>query len=202
MFKISMKVYTVAASILVFSSNASSKEISYDYVQGTYSSITESSLGIDVDGNGFAAAGSFSISPNIAISASYGVISFDRVLGIDVDASELDFGITAHASIAPHTDVFGNFSVINAEVEVSDGFTTISDDDTGNSISVGIRYMATDSTEINLGFSRADVFDDTANTFGIGVILYANEKFSIGIGYSTGDDIDTLLLSARIDIKQ
>lgn len=201
MLKVSTKTYMVVASILVLSSNAFSKEISYDYVQGTYSSITDSSLGVDVDGNGFAASGSFSISPNIAITALYGAVSFDRVFGIDVDATELDFGITAHTSIVPNTDIFGNFSVINGKVEASDGFTTISDDDTGNSISVGIRHMATDKAEISAGFSRVDIFDDTANTFGVGARFYANEKLSIGIGYSIGDDVDTFLLNARIDIK-
>ena len=201
MIKISTKTCLIAASILALSSNVFSKEISYNYIQGTYSSITDSSLGVDVDGNGFAASGSFSISPNIAITALYGTVSFDRVLGIDVDATELDFGITAHTSIAPSTDVFGNFSVINAEIEASDGFTTISDDDTGNSITIGIRHMATDKIEISAGFSRVDIFDDTANAFGFGARFYANDKFSIGIGYSTGDDVDTLLLNARIDIQ-
>lgn len=187
MLKITTKIYMVAVLMLALSSNAFSKEISYDYIQGTYSSITDSSLGVDVDGNGFAASGSFSISPNIAITALYGTVSFDRILGIDVDATELDFGITAHTSIAPSTDIFGNFSIVNGEVKVSDGFTTISDDDTGNSITIGLRHMPTDKTEINVGFSRVDIFDDTSNIF--------------GFGYRTGDDVDALLLSARIDLK-
>lgn len=195
------KIYMVAVLILALSSNAFSKEISYDYIQGTYSSITDSSLGVDVDGNGFAVSGSFSVSPNIAITALYETVSLDRIFGIDVDATELDFGITAHTSIAPSTDIFGNFSIVNGEVEASDGFTTISDDDTGNSITIGLRYMATDKTEINVVFSRVDIFDDTYNTFGFGARFYANEKFSIGIGYGTGDDVDTLLLSARIELK-
>ena len=201
MLKISTKIYMVAVLMLALSSNVFSKEISYDYIQGTYVSITDSSLGVDVDAYGFAASGSFSISPNIAITALYGTVNFDRILGIDVDATEFDIGITAHTSIAPSTDIFGNFSVINGEIEASDGFTTISDDDTGNSISIGIRHMATDKIEVTGGFTRVDIFDDTANTFGFGVRFYSSEKLSIGIGYSTGDDVDTLLLNARFDIK-
>lgn len=201
MLKISTKKHLLAISIMALSTNAFSKEISYDYIQGTYSSLTVSSLGVDVDADGFAAAGSFSISPNIAITALFGSTSFDRIAGIDVDVTEFDFGITAHTSVAPGTDVFGNFSVVNGEVEASDGFTTISDDDTGNSITVGLRHMATDSVEISAAFSRVDIFDDTGNTFGFGARFYANEKFSIGVGYSTGDDVDALLLSARIDLK-
>jgi hypothetical protein len=191
----------IVIAALSFSSSVSSREISYDYVQGTYLSITDSSLGVDVDGNGFSFSGSFSISPNIAVTALFGAASYDRVAGIDIDATEVDFGITAHTSIAPNTDVLGNFSVVLVDVEVSDGFTTITDDDTGNAISFGLRHMASDTAELNVGFSRVDIFSDTGNTFGFGARFYANNKFSVGVGYSTGDDVDTLLLSARIDLK-
>lgn len=201
MLKISTKSYIAAISILALSSNALSKEISYDYVQGTYLSLTDSGLGFDVDADGFDAGGSFSISPNIAFTVSFGTINFDRFLGIDVDATELDFGITAHKSIAPGTDIIGNFSVVNVELEASDGFTTITDDDTGNAITIGVRHMATENTEINASLVRVDIFDDSANTFGFGARFYTNEKFSIGVGYSTGDDVDSLSLSARINLK-
>ena len=87
-----------------------------------------------------------------------------------------------------------------ADIEASDGFTTVSDDDTGNIIGFGLRHMATDVVELNVSFSRVDVFDDTSNTFGFGARFYANEKFSFGIGYATGDDVDALLLNARINI--
>ena len=197
----SIKNKLLAITIIALSTNAFSKEISYDYVQGTYSSLTDSSLGVDIDADGFAASGSFSISPNIAISASLGTTSSDRFMGIKIDVKELNFGLTAHTSVSPGTDVFGNFSVVNGDVEISNGFTTISDDDTGNSITVGLRHMATEAVEIGAAFNRVDIFDGTGNTFGFGARFYANEKFSIGLGYSTGDDVDTFFLSARIDLK-
>lgn len=193
--------YLLAISIIAISTNAMSQGISYDYIQGTYSSLTDDSLGVDVDGDGFAVAGSFSVSPNIAVTALLGSTSFDRVAGLDIDANEFNFGITAHTSIAPGTDFFGNFSIVNGEVEVSDGFTTLSDDDTGNSITIGLRHMASNTVEISAAFSRVDIFDGTGNTTGFGARFYANEKISFGIGYSTGDDVDTFLLSARIDLK-
>ena len=201
MLNIKTKKSLLAMSIMVFSVNAFSKAISYDYIQGAYSSLTDSGLGFDVDGDGFAAGGSFSVSPNIAVTALLGVISFDRVGGVDLDVSEFNFGLTAHTAVAPGTDVFGNFSVVNAEVELSDGFTTISDDDTGNTITFGLRHMASDSVEIDASFARVDLFDTTGNTIGFGARFYANDKFSIGVGYATGDDVDTLFLNARIDIK-
>lgn len=200
MIKKPTQSYLLAMSMMALSTNIMSKEISYDYVQATYSSITDSSLGVDVDGTGFAPSFSVSITPNVAFTALYGTTSFDRVLGLEIDTTEFDFGFTAHKSIAPNTDVYGNFSVVNADLEVSDGFTTASADDTGNAISVGIRHMAI-GTEINLVFSRSDVFDVTSNSFGFGARFYADEEFSIAVGYNTGDDVDVLLLNARIDFK-
>lgn len=191
----------IVISVMAMSTNAMSKDISYDYVQGTYTSSTDSSLGVDIDADGFAVGGSLSVSPNIAITALLGSTSFDRVAGIDIDANEFNFGITAHTSVAPNTDVFGNFSIVNGEVEASDGFITVSDDDTGNAITVGLRHMASDAVEFSAEFSRVDLFDDTENTVGVEARFYANEKFSFGIGYNTGNDFDALQLSARIDIK-
>ena len=198
---ISKNKYLLAVAMVAFSSAALSKEISYDFIQGTYSSIsiTDSSLP-DIDGNGFSVSGSFSVSPNLAINAGYEAASFDRVLGIDMDATALTFGITAHTAVAPGTDVFGSFSVLNADVEASDGFTTISDDDIGNIIGIGLRHMLSEAVELAIGVSRTDVFDDTSNTFGFGARFYANDTFSVGVGYSTGDDTDTILLNARVDI--
>ncbi len=201
MFGISKKKCLLAVAMLAISSPALSKEISYDFIQGTYGSIsiTDSSLP-DIDGNGFFVSGSFSISPNLAINAGYESISFDRVLGVDVDATALTFGITAHTAVASGTDVFGRFSVLNADIEASDGFTTISDDDIGNIIGIGLRHMLSEAVELAIGVSRTDIFDDTSNMFGLGARFYANDTFSVGVGYSTGDDTDLILLNARIDI--
>jgi hypothetical protein len=199
----SKQSYILATALLALSSASVSKEISYDYIQGTYSSITidtETSAG-DLDGDALAVSGSFSVAPSIAITAGFGATSFDRLFGIDFDTTELTIGVTAHMAIAPNADIFGNFSVLRANIEVSDGFVTIDDDDTGNVISVGLRFLATEKIELELGFSRTDVFEETDNSFGAGIRFYANEKFSLGIGYSTADDVDSIVLNARFDIK-
>lgn len=203
MFDFKKHQYVLAAAVLSISTVSTSKEISYDFIQGTYASVTvdTGTTAGDLDGNGLAASGSFNVAPAIALTASFGATSFDRLQGIEIDTTAFSFGVTAHTSVSPGTDVFGNFSVLLADIELSDGFTTVDDDDTGNIISIGLRHLATEKVELEVGFSRTDVFDDTANTFGVGVRFYANDKFSLGIGYATGDDVDTLLLNARIDIK-
>ncbi len=202
MLKISIQRYFLAAVVLIASSNAISREISYDYIQGSYLSTTAdlgSAFG-DVDGDGVGISGSFSVSPKIALTASYGAISYDRLLGVDIDTTALTFGVMAHSSIAERTDIIGGFSLLMGDIELSNGFTTISDDDTGNIISFGFRHMATDVVEFGVSFSRVDIFDDTSNTFEFGARFYTNEKLSFGIAYATGDDVDSLLLNLRIGI--
>ena len=191
----------IVIPFIVFATNAYSKNISYDYVQATYSSITDSGLGFDVDGDGFAVSGSFSVTPNIAVGALFGSTSYDDIFGVTVDATELNFGLVAHTSVSPGTDIFGSFSVVNAEVELSDGFNTLTDDDTGNAIGAGIRSMISDKVEVNVALARVDIFDDSATDFGLGARFYVDQKISLGVAYVTGDDVDTLLLSARLDLK-
>jgi len=199
---ISIPRYFLAVIILAVPVRAISQEFNYDFIEGTYSSSTVDTGFGDIDGNGFSVSGSFSISPNVAFAAGFGTESYDRFLGVDLDANSTVFGITGHSSSGSKTDIFGSFSVLMGEIEASDGFTTISDDDTGNIIEFGIRHMVTDTVELTVGFSRTDIFDDTGNQTGFGLRFYSDEKLSLGVGYVTGDDVDTLLFNVRIAMNQ
>ncbi len=201
MFKAFKHQYLLAAVVFMASSSAVAREISYDYIEGAYTSTTVSTSSMDIDGDGFSVVGSFSVTPNIAIEGGYGTVSFDRAFGVDVDATELYFGLTAHTSVAPGTDIFGNFSVLNGEFEASNGFSTYSTDDTGNVISIGLRHMLNNVAELNMSFSRVDIFDDASNAFNFGGRYHISNQFSLGAGFSTGDDVETLSLNARFNIK-
>jgi len=201
MFDRTIQCSLLMAVILPLSSNVISREISYDYIQGAYSSVTDSSLpNGDVDGDGLGVSGSLGITENLAIAVGYEATSFDRYQGIDFDTSVFTLGVTLHAPIAVGTDVVANFSAIKAKVEATDGVTTFDDSDTGVAAGIGLRHLVTNSIEVDVGFSYTDVFDDSFNTFGLGARFYANEKLSFGIGYATGDDVDALLLNVRLDI--
>ncbi len=193
---------TVLVAILVASSDVISKEISYNYIQGTYisTSVDSDAAGGDIDGNGFGLSGSFSVAPELAITASYGGRSFDTFQGVDVDSTSLTLGVTFYSSGESGTSAFANISALRGEVESTNGFTTIDDNDTGFIMSFGLRHMATDALELELNYFHTDIFDDTDNTVGLGARFYATEKFSLGIGYETSNDIDTLLLNARFNI--
>lgn len=198
-----MKNKILAVMVLSTPALSIAKDIGYDYIEGTYSSVTidAEGLGSDIDGNGLSVSGSASIAPNVALTAGFSSTNFDEFLGVDIDTTELSVGVTAHTSIADGTDVFGNVSVLKAEIEYSNGFNSIDDDDTGHIISIGLRHAASEVVEIEAGFSLVDIYAESENQFNIGVRFYASEKASLGIGYATADDTDALLLNARIDFK-
>lgn len=198
MFSISKQQTLLAAVILATSTGAVAKDISYDFIQGTYNSVD---IDNGPDGDGLGISGSFSITPHIAFSAGYSSTDFDLFNGNDVDINEFNFGLTAHTSVAPGTDVFGNFSIVKAEIERSNIFFTDEEDDTGNAITLGLRHMASQQVELDLNFSRVDVFDDAETAIGFGARFYASNKLSLGIAYATGDDVDTLSFSVRYDFK-
>ncbi|MDH5408339.1 MAG: porin family protein [Gammaproteobacteria bacterium] len=194
------KISLLTFSLLI-TANVSAKEFSYNYVEAAYGMISDSSLGVDIDGTGIGFGGSFDITPVIAATVSYEVVSYDTYAGIDVDTTALQFGITGHTSISPKADVFANFSIISAEIELSNGFSSASDDDTGNVISAGLRYEVQDNFELDAGFTRTDVFDDSSLSIGFGARFYTDNQLSFRVGYSTGDDVDTITLSARYNLK-
>ena len=201
MFNRTIQHGLLVAVILPLSSSVISREISYDFIQGTYSSVTDSSLpGSDVDGDGLGISGSLGITQNLALTAGFNATSFDSYQGIDIDTSEFVLGITLHAPIAVGTDVVANFSALKAKVEVTGDARSFDENDTGIVAGIGLRHLATKSIEVDVGFSYTDVFDDGFCTFGLGARFYANEKISFGIGYAAGDDVDTLLLNARFNI--
>lgn len=195
-----IKSFLGGAFLLLVAISVQARDISYDYVQGSYGSVTDSSLSVDLDGDAFSFGGSFSLSPNVAAIISFSATDYERVQGIEIDTSSFSFGVVGHQSIAPATDVYAGFSIVLADGEISDGFSTYTDDDTGNTITLGLRHMASESAELGFSFSRADVFDETSNMFGINLLLHTDEKLSFGVGFSTGDDVDVLSFSARINL--
>lgn len=58
----------LAAALLSISTNITAKGISYDYVQGSYESITDSSIpNNDVDADAFGIEGSISVAQYVAL---------------------------------------------------------------------------------------------------------------------------------------
>jgi hypothetical protein len=192
MFSHTVQRSLLMAVILVASSNAISREISYDYIQGTYSSVTDSRFPNDIDGDRFGVSGSLGVTQNLALTAGFNATNFDN----DIDTSQFVLGVTLHAPIVVGTEVVGNLSALKAEIEG----IRFNDNDTGAIVGIGIRHLVTNSVELDAGISYTGVFDDNFTTFGFGARFYTNDEISFGIGYAAEDDADSILLNARFDI--
>ena len=179
------------------------KDISYDYIQGAYalSTIDSNSSVEDIDGNTFEALGSIGVAPNIALTAGFGVTSYDEIRGIEVDSKALSFGVIGHISLAEGTDILGGFSIAKLNIKNNNGFDS---NDTGNAIGIGLRSLVNDAVELKVGYARVDAFDETQNAFNVGARFYANDKFSLGIGYATTDadvDVNAFSINARVNFR-
>jgi hypothetical protein len=189
-------------SMMLISTGVYAKKISYDYVGAGYVSLTTSSLGFDLDGSAFEAAGSYSLTPNIAVSANYINESYNRYLGYKLTGNAFSIGVTGHTSIAPAMDIYGNFSVISGDAKVDfNGTTVASNSDTGNVITVGLRAMASEQIELELSGNRTDLFGDTTNSFTVNAGYYVNDKVMIGVGYTSSSDVDGYIVSVKYDLK-
>lgn len=200
MYKISRNFLLIVTIATATSSNIQAKDISYDYIQGFYGDVTDSSLNMDIDATSNGIEGSLGISSNIALTASYSAITYDRLEGINIIGNDFTFGVTMHFNISTNTDIAGNFSVLISDIEISDGFNTYSNDDTGSSLDLSIRHKASDTIEIDAGLTYVDVYDDTSIGYDFGLRIYPSSNFSLGIGYDTGDDVDAFIISARIEM--
>ena len=181
------------AVTLASSSSALSKGISYDFIQGTYvSSSIETSTGTENDGDGLGISGSFSVAPEIAITASYDDEKIDTPQGSDIDSTSLAVGATVYSSGESGTSAFANISALRREVDTTH--------DSGFIMSFGLRHMPGSVLELELNYSSTVIFDDTDHTVGVGARFFASENISLGIGYETSSDIDSILLNARFNL--
>lgn len=200
MFKIN-RLYLISAVLLIASvNNAQARELSYSSFSFDYTTFTDSSFDDDLDGDGIGFAASLPISDNLAFTASYSNIESDPYFGITIQQTAILFGFIAHTPISETTDLFGGFGIMNVDAELSDGFTTISDDDSGNAFSVGMRSLVNDQMEIRIGINRTDVFDNASNSTGIGATIYSSDTTAFTIDFITGDDVDSWSFGVRIEI--
>ena len=193
----------VAAVCLMSVSNVMSEAASFDYLEITYiSSTIDPSASIDeVEGDGIGLALSLSFHPSFAMRLAVAATTFDTFQGIGVDTSKItDLGVTAHTSVASGTDLYGNLSIVKAEITATDGGVSTSDNDFGGKIRIGVRQRVLGALELDLYASHAKVFGNTVNTYAIDSRFYLRKRVSVGFGYLASDDLHSLLFSVRMDV--
>ena len=166
-------------------------EIRYDFLDLGLTFGEVDSVDGDVDFSGFGMAGSWGFHENFALFASLGAGEID-VLG-DIDTTEFSIGINPHFAITENLDI-----VIPVALEWADfDAGPFSDDDTGYSIGVGVRWLINPAWEFGAGVRHVDIFDGDDQSVGANIRWHMNQLFSLGLGGEFSDDASAVLLDAR-----
>lgn len=173
---------------------AGGQELTYDWVELQYvdTEIEASGPGgdVDIDGDGFAVAGSFSLTESFQVIGSYSDLDFD----FDVDATAFSIGGGYRYGIGEQTDLVASLSYVSGEVDTAFGDA----DDDGFALAAGLRSFVHEQIELEGGVAYVDLDEsgDETSLFGEGRYWF-NDEFAVGAGLNLGDDTTTFVISGR-----
>ena len=196
------RVFIVVLALLP-ASNTMSQDISFDYVQVTYTfdTVDLGASADEIEGNGIGLSLSLSFTPALALTFAVLDITFETFQGLNVDtAKATTLGVTAHIPTASGSELFANLSALKADIAATDNTGSTSDSDIGYDANIGLRHLVNDKLELELGFSNVYVFDRGDNSFNADARLYIRKRLTLGIGYITGDSVDSFSLNLRLDV--
>ncbi|AOW75612.1 hypothetical protein A3Q34_01165 [Colwellia sp. PAMC 20917] len=146
----------------------------------------------DFEPTGFTFLGSKLINDNVYFHGKYRLVS-EEVYDEDIDLSTWNLGLGIRHGLNETTDLFGQVSYLNAEIE----YDNTSEDENGYSLGAGVKSMLSDNFEVVVQATRDSLDGESETAFGIAAAFYLNETVSIGAGYQIADDANLL----TIDIK-
>jgi len=177
---------TIAISTLSLLSltNASADTFNYNYAQAGYSFIND----FDID-QGIKISGSYDVAYNINVLGSYFIsTSSDPKQADDVDLDVYTLGVGYHADISDTTDVLAEIGLFNTSADAKIGSHTVNKDDSGYTLSAGVRHKLQDNIELQARFDHRNSDDITDNTFTLGGRYYFKSNWSAGLDFNTGAD--------------
>jgi hypothetical protein len=166
-------------------------KISYNYVDAAY-------LVVDVDGfskdaDGFALRGSFELTENFFLFASYADLGV-KVSGFNVDETDYGVGAGYAWSLSDKMDLYGKLAWVRAEGDAM-GFSV---DEDGYSVGVGLRWFVLDPLELEGAITYADLGDfGDSTTVGLAGRWYFNDSFALGAEIGVNDDATTYGVGVR-----
>lgn len=186
------KIAILLFTAVVASPAALAESPNFNYVSAGY-------LDGDIDGDdadGWTFDGSTLLGENFFLSGQYQTVG-NSDDGVDVDFNWLSAGLGYRTAISASTDFYGLVTYENVEVEASYRGSSISDDENGYGLSVGIRSMVSDNIELDGRLGYIDIADESETSFTVGARYYFNNNFSLGANYTTLDGLDLVGLTAR-----
>jgi hypothetical protein len=179
-----MKRYLLPLAALVIApSIATASAVSYNYVDVRY---------VDVDGplDGVGAEISGSISPNLFLRGGFSLLSGR---GLDVDTLRAEIGY--HTALNPQVDLLGTIGAIYSEIDPPG---SSKDDDTGLTMSGGLRAMLAPQIEGSAIVRHDRIFSSSNTDFTLGGLFHINNQWAVGASY-TFDSDDTITVGGRFN---
>ena len=165
---------------------AQSQPFNYSYVEIGYDESDFDVGPFDIDGDGLTLSGSFELTDDWHLYASYGTFDLDN--NIDIDTLSLGAGYR-HA-LKDNVDLYGRVLYITSEADPG------SADEDGLGLQLRIRAMVADDLEVEGGIQHTDV-GDSDTSLQAGVRYHFTNQFSAGLGLTFAGDTDGLGINAR-----
>lgn len=171
---------TIAISALTLFglTSVNADTFNYNYAQIGYSFIND----FDID-QGIKVSGSYDVVDNINVLGSFfKSTSTDSKIVDDLDVYTL--GVGYHVDMSDSTDFLAEIGLLNSSVSTKVG----SNDDSGYTLSVGVRHKLKDNIELSARFDHQNTDNVTDNIFTLGSRYYFKSNWSLGFGFNTGAD--------------
>ena len=195
-----MKKALISASIFALSGLATCAHADgprWTYVEASYA-------GAQLDGvsgfhpTGFEVEGFAALADNFLIGANYSSVN-DDLLNVDTDLNRIQAFLGYRFELSNTTDAYALVSYQDYEVEASANGVSASADEDGFGVHTGIRYMASESLEMDVSLNYANLGDDfdTSIYASVGATYFVIEDLAIGAGFELGNELETYRITAR-----
>ena len=165
-------------------------EFNYTAVDFSYADVKVDVGPFNVDGDGFALGGTYTVSDAFFVGGSYE----DYGLDFNVDASILEIGGGYFYTFNEDLDFVATFSYVDTEVS-SGG---LSADDNGLAIGGGVRARLSDRIDVD-AMAKITDFDKGDNDSGVELRgrYFFNDDFAVTAQIDLGKDIETMRIGIR-----
>ncbi len=181
------------ATILPFAAHAEGP--SYSYADLAY--VTTDLDGVDEELDGFRLSGSVEVTDQVFLFGSYADQSAE-VFGVDVDATQFWLGGGYAWSFSDSADIYGKLGYTSVEVEAESLGQSVSADDDGLGLSVGLRGRVAQQFELEGALNYVDLSDSGDDTsLGVAGRWFFTEQFSAFAEGEFGDDVTSYGVGMR-----
>lgn len=187
----------ITISVLALSSSLTSahaNNFNYNYAQIGYSFIND----FKVD-QGVVVSGSYDVGYNVNVLGSYFISTSSEAKNPDVDLDVYTLGVGYHSDISDTTDVIGEIGLFNSNAKAKIGNLSINSDNSGYTLSVGVRHKLQENIELQARFDHRNSNDITDNGITLGGRYTFKPNWSAGLDFNTGanDGAEAIIGSLR-----